>query len=279
MDEGRYDEAELSQTRNTVAALFRLEFSRDPGVIMEVLGALIDWVGQPDQAGLRRALTSWVVRVLKIGQIPGVDLDKLQDLSEVKDMLAERVKDWTQGWKQEGLELGRQEGRQEEALLILRRPAHAALRYLAWLGRGALEGGRNRRSGTVGGACPDGFDIGRRVRATGLIERDYPARPRSRFQTERENAERPITAVEGTHPAGIVAQAEKILRAEGKRVRRPQLWDGRAAGWIVQTLAKSCAGYEGFLWQQPGAGEPPPPPVRRLAASVLPGPTRPRLLP
>jgi hypothetical protein len=84
VDEGRYDDFELSQTRNVVAALFRLEFSREPSVITEVLGALIQWVELPSQASLRRALTTWVVRVLKIGQIPGVDLDKLHDLSEVK---------------------------------------------------------------------------------------------------------------------------------------------------------------------------------------------------
>ena len=62
--------------------------------------------------------------------------------------------------------------------------------------------------------------------------------------TLRENTERPITAEEGTNvvvgidPARIAAEAEKVLQGQGKRGRRPQLWDGRAAERIVQILAE-----------------------------------------
>jgi UDP-N-acetylglucosamine 2-epimerase (non-hydrolysing) len=62
--------------------------------------------------------------------------------------------------------------------------------------------------------------------------------------TLRENTERPVTVEEGsnvlagTDPAVIVAEAEKILRGEGKQGRRPHLWDGAAAERIVAILAQ-----------------------------------------
>jgi UDP-N-acetylglucosamine 2-epimerase (non-hydrolysing) len=63
--------------------------------------------------------------------------------------------------------------------------------------------------------------------------------------TLRENTERPITVDEGsntlagTEPARIHALAMQCLRDGGKRGRRPELWDGRAAQRIVHTLAGS----------------------------------------
>jgi UDP-N-acetylglucosamine 2-epimerase (non-hydrolysing) len=62
--------------------------------------------------------------------------------------------------------------------------------------------------------------------------------------TIRDNTERPVTVEEGsnvlagTDPARIVACARRVLRGEGKRGRRPHLWDGRAAERIVAVLAK-----------------------------------------
>jgi hypothetical protein len=54
--------------------------------------------------------------------------------------------------------------------------------------------------------------------------------------------ERPITIIEvanilvGTDPERIVAEAQRVLRGEGKAGRVPELWDGRAAKRIVQIL-------------------------------------------
>jgi UDP-N-acetylglucosamine 2-epimerase (non-hydrolysing) len=62
--------------------------------------------------------------------------------------------------------------------------------------------------------------------------------------TIRENTERPVTVDEGsnvlagTDPAAIVREARRILRGEGKRGRRPHLWDGKAAERIVAVLAE-----------------------------------------
>ncbi len=61
--------------------------------------------------------------------------------------------------------------------------------------------------------------------------------------TLRENTERPVTVTEGTNsvvgvdPARIVAEAQTILAGRGKQGRRPELWDGQAAGRILKVLA------------------------------------------
>jgi len=110
LDEGRYPEGALAGQRNVVAALFRLERSRDPQAVAEVLGALIEWLGAPQQASLRRAFAVWVRQVLLPARIPGVEIPEVVELQEVRSMLAERVKEWTEQWKAEGLAEGRAEG-------------------------------------------------------------------------------------------------------------------------------------------------------------------------
>ncbi|MEE3326118.1 MAG: UDP-N-acetylglucosamine 2-epimerase (non-hydrolyzing) [Myxococcota bacterium] len=62
--------------------------------------------------------------------------------------------------------------------------------------------------------------------------------------TLRENTERPITVSEGTNtivgsdPETILIEAEKALQGDGKAGRTPSLWDGQAAGRILDILEK-----------------------------------------
>ena len=62
--------------------------------------------------------------------------------------------------------------------------------------------------------------------------------------TLRENTERPVTVSEGTNllvgtdPAKIVAAARDVLAGKGKTGRIPPLWDGHAAGRIVEILLR-----------------------------------------
>ena len=69
--------------------------------------------------------------------------------------------------------------------------------------------------------------------------------------TIRENTERPVTVDEGsnvlvgTDPARIVAEAQKVIRGEGKKGRRPHLWDGKAAERIVEVLVRKMGASEG----------------------------------
>ena len=52
----------------------------------------------------------WLKRVLLPARVPGVEIPNFSELQELHDMLAERVKTWTQEWKDEGLREGRREG-------------------------------------------------------------------------------------------------------------------------------------------------------------------------
>jgi hypothetical protein len=55
LDEGRYTERELAPLHNLVAALCRLENSREPEDIQRVLGALIDWLRAPEDDSRKRS--------------------------------------------------------------------------------------------------------------------------------------------------------------------------------------------------------------------------------
>lgn len=89
-----------------------------------MLDALIEWLQDPAHRDLRRAFNEWLQRVLLPARLPGVELPHLQQLSEVRVMLAERVKEWTAQWRQEGLEQGIEQGieqgRAEERALLCR---------------------------------------------------------------------------------------------------------------------------------------------------------------
>ena len=125
LDEGALDDSPQHDVRNFAASLFQLEKSRTPEQMRQVVAALADWLSAPEQAGLRRSFTIWIKRVLLPGRMPGVDIPAIDDLQEVKAMLAERVIEWTHEWKQQGLEQGleqgRQEGRQEGEGAVLKR--------------------------------------------------------------------------------------------------------------------------------------------------------------
>src|SRR2546430_5701114 len=106
LDEGQYTERQLAPLRNLVAALCRLENSREPQDVQRVLGVLIDWLRAPEDDSLRRAFTVWLRRVLLPARLPGVEIPEVHNLVEMHTMLAERVVEWTQRWKEEGLQQG-----------------------------------------------------------------------------------------------------------------------------------------------------------------------------
>ena len=110
---GAIRRGELAPLRNVVAALFRLENSRSPDTVRDVLAALAGWLTAPEQESLRRAFVVWLKRVFLPGRMPGVEFSHLNELQEVRSMLDERVIEWSELWKQEGVEKGRLEGLQQ----------------------------------------------------------------------------------------------------------------------------------------------------------------------
>ena len=119
LDEGAYRDEDLKPLKNLVSALFRLENSRDPERIREVVTALLDWLAAPEQASLRRAFTVWFNRVFFPSRGKEMIPPEFEELTEVRAMLAETVAEWKEEWKREGLKEGRQEGRQEGEVNIL----------------------------------------------------------------------------------------------------------------------------------------------------------------
>lgn len=113
LDEHRIAQSELPSLRNLAAALFRLEQSRSLEQVRQVTAALLEWLRDPEQAGLRRAFGIWLSKVLLPARLPGVTVPEVMDLKEVNSMVSEHVLDWTLEWRQEGREEGRVEGRVE----------------------------------------------------------------------------------------------------------------------------------------------------------------------
>ncbi|MCB2263132.1 MAG: Rpn family recombination-promoting nuclease/putative transposase, partial [Candidatus Thiosymbion ectosymbiont of Robbea hypermnestra] len=68
--------------RNLSAALFRLEASRTPAEVLQILPALVEWLADSEQTDLRRAFTVWFNRVFLPKRLPGVAFESLADLHE-----------------------------------------------------------------------------------------------------------------------------------------------------------------------------------------------------
>ncbi|RQW68949.1 transposase [Halomonas sp. YLB-10] len=119
LDEGAIvaDERWPTDTRNLVAAIFRLEYHHSQQDVIDTIGQLVEWLKSPGQARLRRHFATWIKRVLLPNWVPGGKSDHeqwqaLNDLEEVHTMLSERAKRWPEQWKQKGLEEGRRLGRE-----------------------------------------------------------------------------------------------------------------------------------------------------------------------
>ncbi len=98
LEENSYNHQDLP-TKNLVSAVFQLEKSQYPEDIRDVVDSLIMWLKSPGQTSIRRAFTVWIKRVLLPVRLPGQDIPQINDLSEMKIMLTERVKEWTEEWK------------------------------------------------------------------------------------------------------------------------------------------------------------------------------------
>lgn len=128
LDEGRYGADVLNPMHNLVAALFRLETQRGIEDVRKVVDALIEWLTEEHQRSMRRAFAIWIKRLLRT-QLPDAVIDGINDLQEVRSMLAENIKSWFEEHedkgRQEGEALGRLEGevlgRQKGEALALQR--------------------------------------------------------------------------------------------------------------------------------------------------------------
>jgi hypothetical protein len=94
--------------RNLVAAMFRIENSRDRREIRETVRRLSRVLDGPSSASLHRAFVAWIVKVI-LARFRRIPRQKVHTLEEVDAMLADRWEQWEVELKAEG----RREGRVE----------------------------------------------------------------------------------------------------------------------------------------------------------------------
>jgi flagellar biosynthesis/type III secretory pathway protein FliH len=115
IDEARLKLHPMAEVRNLAEALFRLERSRTPPDMREVLQALHTLLKEPQMQPMRRTVTLWVRSLLrrKAPAANMAEIDAINDILEADTMLAETIGNWFDEATRKGVSQGRQEGRQE----------------------------------------------------------------------------------------------------------------------------------------------------------------------
>jgi len=119
LDEGSYNPDQLSPLKNLVAAIFRLENSNSREDVFEVISNLIEWLSTPEQTQLRRSFSLWINRVLRPLDEPGQHTPEINDLVEIKTMLADRIPQWIKEGELRGETRGEARGEATTLLKLL----------------------------------------------------------------------------------------------------------------------------------------------------------------
>jgi hypothetical protein len=119
IDESAYSTSELSSLRNLVAAVFQFEQAQSPASIENIINILIEWLA--DRPDLKKMFALWIRATLMRKQNYSILLPQIDDLQEIKVMLADRLEEWAHGYIAEGKQEGLQEGKQQGEMLALQR--------------------------------------------------------------------------------------------------------------------------------------------------------------
>ena len=122
LDEGRVDGGSLPPG-NLVSALIALETNRDRSRLPALLDTLIELLRAQGDEELTDAFTAWAAQALLPRRMRGTASAPLPRLEEVRTMLAETVREWTEQWVEQGIERGIEQGRAEERALLCRQAA------------------------------------------------------------------------------------------------------------------------------------------------------------
>ena len=111
VDENAYSDNQLASLRNLVAAIFRFEHPTSPESIRQLLVLLDEWlVDRPD---LRRMIATWLRATLMHRADYRILLPEVNDLQELRIMLADRLEEWAHQYKTEGMQQGMRQGMQQ----------------------------------------------------------------------------------------------------------------------------------------------------------------------
>jgi len=108
IEENQYSEADLADLRNLVAAVIRFERPESEAAVLQLIDVVNDWLeGEPE---LKRILAIWIRAVFLRQSKYSLVIPKVQDLKELKMTLAERLDQWAEQHRQEGIEQGIEKG-------------------------------------------------------------------------------------------------------------------------------------------------------------------------
>ncbi len=111
VDENAYSDSELSSLKNLVAAVFRIEHPGPPQAMLELLDCLDNWLD--DTPHLRRMFGPWIRATLMRNPKYHILLPQVQNIQELKVVLADKLEEWALEFKAEGKAEGIQEGKAE----------------------------------------------------------------------------------------------------------------------------------------------------------------------
>jgi transposase-like protein len=83
-------------------------YSKIGRTVQAVLTPLVDWLAAPEHAEPRRTFVIWLRQTFPKYCLPGVELPQLNELEEMRAILSERIVEWTEQWKKDGLQQGLQ---------------------------------------------------------------------------------------------------------------------------------------------------------------------------
>jgi hypothetical protein len=104
IDENDYADHGLASVKNLVAAVFQIEHPASPQRIGELIALLGEWLG--DRPDLRRMFAIWIRATLMRKPEYRIVLPQIDDLQEIKVMLADRLEEWAHGYEAQGMQKG-----------------------------------------------------------------------------------------------------------------------------------------------------------------------------
>ena len=119
IDENDYDEAQLSEMRNLMAAVIRLEHPESHQNILRLVDLLLELLG--DNQELKRTFVIWIQALLYRRSKGELVIGNVQDLKELRMTLAEKFEQWANEHEQKGIEKGIEKGVSKGEALLLQR--------------------------------------------------------------------------------------------------------------------------------------------------------------
>lgn len=117
---------------NLMRAVVAFERARTPAELPRVAATTAEWLRSPRDAELNRAFAAWLRQIIARTKPGQAEVEMGDTLEEAAMTLVERMAQWPEQWRQEGVAQERREGAAEERALVRR---IAAVRFGDAVGR------------------------------------------------------------------------------------------------------------------------------------------------